>query len=84
MVIEILSPGNATKEKKEKFELYEENGFREYWMVDVIIYTVLQYQLTDAGRHIGSKPYVADEKVTSVVIPDLVIDVEHILQMEGE
>lgn len=83
-IIEILSPGNATKEKKEKFELYEENGVREYWLVDPIINTVFQYQLTDEGRYIGSKPFVAGEKVTSVVIPDLVIDVEHILQMEGE
>lgn len=83
-IIEILSPGNATQEKKEKFELYEENGVREYWLVDPIINTVLQYQLTDEGRYIGSKPFVAGEKITPVVVPDLIIDVEHILQREDE
>src|SRR5579875_870365 len=33
LVIEILSPGNTEKEVKLKFELYEEAGVREYWVV---------------------------------------------------
>lgn len=32
-VIEILSPGNSKKELNNKFDLYEENGVREYWLV---------------------------------------------------
>ncbi len=33
LVIEILSPGNTKKELKIKFELYEEAGIKEYWIV---------------------------------------------------
>ncbi|GGF14481.1 Uma2 family endonuclease [Hymenobacter cavernae] len=33
-IIEILSPGNTAHDSKTKFDLYEENGVREYWMVD--------------------------------------------------
>ncbi|SES90702.1 Uma2 family endonuclease [Hymenobacter actinosclerus] len=51
-IIEILSPGNTTHDSKTKFDLYEENGVREYWMVDpglknVVVYTLEndQYQL---------------------------------------
>ncbi|GAB2632597.1 hypothetical protein GCM10027035_28700 [Emticicia sediminis] len=31
LIVEILSPGNSRKEMKEKFEVYEENGVKEYW-----------------------------------------------------
>ena len=33
-VVEILSPGNSAKEMKIKKALYEENGVREYWIID--------------------------------------------------
>jgi Uma2 family endonuclease len=33
LVVEVLSPGNTDKEMKEKFEIYEENGVKEYWLV---------------------------------------------------
>ncbi len=34
LVIEILSPGTATYDKKEKKEVYEQYGVKEYWIVD--------------------------------------------------
>src|SRR5215213_10110840 len=33
LIIEILSPGNTEKEVKLKFELYEESGVKEYWVI---------------------------------------------------
>jgi Uma2 family endonuclease len=33
-IIEILSPGNSQTEMKNKFEVYEENGVKEYWLAD--------------------------------------------------
>ena len=33
LIIEILSPGNSKKELKNKYELYQEAGVREYWLV---------------------------------------------------
>ena len=44
-VIEILSPGNSKKEMKEKFTLYEENGVREYWIVDPTHFAVQVFDL---------------------------------------
>jgi Uma2 family endonuclease len=32
-IVEIISPGNAIHDTKAKFDLYEENGVREYWIV---------------------------------------------------
>ena len=33
IVVEILSPANNKKELKNKYEVYEESGVREYWIV---------------------------------------------------
>ena len=30
LIIEILSPSNSNREMKNKYELYEENGVKEY------------------------------------------------------
>jgi Uma2 family endonuclease len=34
LVVEIFSPGNTRRDKKDKFRLYEKHGVREYWMAD--------------------------------------------------
>jgi len=34
LVIEVLSPSTALRDKREKFQLYQKHGVREYWMVD--------------------------------------------------
>lgn len=34
LVIEVLSPGTALRDKTVKFDLYEKHGVREYWLVD--------------------------------------------------
>ena len=34
LIVEILSPSNWLDDRREKFEVYEESGVREYWIVD--------------------------------------------------
>ena len=48
-IIEILSPGNVARDTKEKFDLYEEVGVREYWMVTPEQKNVVVYLLADDG-----------------------------------
>ena len=33
LIVEILSPATAKKDVKDKFQLYEESGVKEYWIV---------------------------------------------------
>ncbi|MEX0882546.1 MAG: Uma2 family endonuclease, partial [Cyclobacteriaceae bacterium] len=33
LIVEILSPGNNKKELKNKYEVYEESGVKEYWVI---------------------------------------------------
>ena len=77
LIIEILSPGNAQREMKEKFELYEENGVQEYWIVSPSEQSVLIYNLKE-GKYIGSKPFISGEKVGSQIVDGFDMDVQEI------
>jgi Uma2 family endonuclease len=46
---------------REKFEIYEESGVKEYWIVNVIDKNVLIYILNEFGKFIGQRPFVEDE-----------------------
>ncbi len=80
LIVEILSPGNSRKEMKEKFEVYEENGVKEYWLIYPYDEYVMVYTLNDEGKFIGSKPLVADEFITSKVLPGLEIPVAEVFE----
>ncbi|WP_392420593.1 Uma2 family endonuclease [Capnocytophaga canis] len=71
LIIEILSPGNSKKEMKNKFELYQESGVEEYWIVNPTDENILVNILED-GKYRILKP-VVDEYITSVKFPELKI-----------
>ena len=57
LAVEILSPGSATHDTLRKRDLYERNGVREYWIVDLDDRTISQlvlrkkhYALTELGE----------------------------------
>jgi Uma2 family endonuclease len=70
LVIEILSPGNSKKEMGIKFDLYEENEVKEYWIVDPSEKTILIYSLQN-NKYIGLKPFIEDNNIKSVLFPEL-------------
>ena len=80
LIVEIQSPGNTKREMKDKFELYEEAGVREYWIVDSVQNFVLVYYLNEAGKYIGIKPFSEEETFNSVIFPELEIDLNKIFK----
>ncbi len=78
IVIEILSPGNSTKEVRLKFELYEEAGVKEYWIVQPVEENISVFILNDQGKYHGAKMYAARDKIKSEAVPGLIIDVKDI------
>jgi Uma2 family endonuclease len=49
LVIEILSPSTALRDKTAKFDLYEKHGVREYWMLDPIAEYLEAWGLQDGA-----------------------------------
>lgn len=76
LVIEILSPGNSKREVNEKYELYQEAGVQEYWLVEPAEELVFVYVLNEQEKYIGLKP--AADWVVSPLFPELTIDLEEV------
>lgn len=78
-IIEILSPGTAQKDLKEKFEVYEHAGVAEYWVVHPHEHTLLVYRRNETGSYIGeSRPFVRGDVVPVRVFEDFAIDLNDI------
>jgi Uma2 family endonuclease len=78
LVIEILSPGNSRTEMKDKYELYQEAGVLEYWIVSPIEKTIQIFQLNEQGIYIGLQPKVEGDVATTPIIPNLEVDVAEV------
>ena len=80
LVVEVLSPGNSQREMREKFEVYEEAGVREYWIVIPWDKLVLVYLSNEQGRFIGLQPLTNDQVLISSIFPDLQIGLEELFR----
>ena len=77
LVVEVLSPGNSKKELGIKFNLYEENGVLEYWLVNPLDESIIIYTLIN-GKYQGLKPCIDGEKITSPLFPELDFEIAKI------
>ncbi|MEP7143910.1 MAG: Uma2 family endonuclease [Ferruginibacter sp.] len=80
LIIEILSPGNTKTETKYKFELYEENGVLEYWVVYPEYKQIYVYLLNENEEYGKPVIYEANEDISSVVLKGLSIPMEEIFK----
>lgn len=78
LIIEILSKGNTEKEMKIKYELYEESGVQEYWVVYPYEENLLQFVLNDQQKYVLKKIYVTNDVVTSTLFADLQVNLEEV------
>lgn len=77
LVIEILSPGNSKKEMDYKFDLYQEAGVQEYWLVYPEEKSINIFVLKN-DEYIGLKPVSEGQILTSSIFPELRADVDKI------
>jgi len=80
IVVEILSPGNNKKELQNKYEVYEENGVQEYWVVSSQDKTFLKYTLDDHGSYSSSKLLTFGSEVTTDVLPGFVLNLDQVFK----
>lgn len=77
LIVEILSPGNNKKELKNKYEVYEESGVKEYWIVSPYVSTLLVYTLIE-GKYVPSKLFTVGDIVESKCIPGFKLDLDEV------
>lgn len=79
LVVEILSPSNTKYDLKTKFDVYEEVGVLEYWIVNPWDMTVIVYHLADK-IYVGSKLYTEGEIIKSRLFPELEVEVAQVFE----
>jgi Uma2 family endonuclease len=79
LVIEILSPGTAARDRDLKRKRYEHFGVREYWLVDPDANTLEILSLAQ-GRLQRSSLTARPGSCTSPLLPDLTIDLGRLLK----
>ena len=80
LVVEILSPGNSRRDMKDKFEVYEMAGVREYWIFHPIDSFVLPYILNEEGKFVGLPAVHSPDILYSLIFPELSFPLEGIFQ----
>jgi Uma2 family endonuclease len=73
LIVEILSPGNSKKEVRLKFELYEEAGVKEYWIVYPAEQNTAVFILNEDSKYDGAKIYAGDDRIKSTAVKGLII-----------
>jgi Uma2 family endonuclease len=77
LCVEIISPGNSKHDIHTKFNLYQEAGVLEYWMVEPEERMILIYTLVN-GKYIGLRPFVEGDFAESPLFPDLKIALDDV------
>jgi len=78
-IIEILSKGNAKREMKIKYELYQESGVTEYWLVYPEQQAIHQFVLDENGRYQLKQMY-ADGIAVPHTFPELAIELTEVFE----
>lgn len=77
IVVEILSPGNNKKELQNKYEVYEEAGVLEYWIIQPSEKTFLKYTLIN-NQYQPSRLLTIGDEVTTPILPGFVLNLDEV------
>jgi Uma2 family endonuclease len=80
MIVEILSPSTALRDLDLKFKLYEENGVKEYWIVQPNDQTVTIFDLVDSKFSL--RGIYHRENIVEVKTIDLEIDLNEVFPVK--
>ena len=74
LIVEVLSPSTATRDRTTKAKLYSRFGVTHYWIVDADEGTVEVLELA-RSRYRKSSVYSGEDRFTSPLFPQLTIDI---------
>ncbi len=79
LIIEILSPATSKKDLSYKFDLYEEAGVREYWIVYPFEQIIEVFYLQNEKYQLIKK-FFADESIPVNIFEGLEIDLKEVFE----
>jgi Uma2 family endonuclease len=79
LVVEILSPGTAARDRDLKRKRYERFGVQEYWLVDPD-HNTLTILVLQAGQYAQVCCAIRPATCTSALFPDLILDLSRLLK----
>lgn len=80
LIIEILSPHNASHDTLYKYNLYQKYGVKEYWIVDMQRENICTYILNKDGVYTLPKMYELTEDIKVNVLKDLTISLKQLIE----
>jgi Uma2 family endonuclease len=79
LIIEIISPKNPKRDLKDKFEIYQQHGVREYWIVNPNDENVNVFVLDQKGKYQLVGMYAEDDKIpVNIFDGDLKVDLTEV------
>jgi Uma2 family endonuclease len=81
LIVEVLSPGTERRDKKDKFELYQRFGVREYWIMHPQEEYIEVWRLEN-GVLVRQGVYGPDESFVSAVLGGKTVELKGIFVSE--
>ncbi|MEA3446294.1 MAG: Uma2 family endonuclease [Bacteroidota bacterium] len=79
LIIEIVSAKNSKRDVKDKFEIYQEHGVREYWIVNPNDENVNVFVLDENGKYQFAGLYAGDDKIpVNIFNGDISVDLTEV------
>lgn len=80
LVVEVLSKSSVSKDLHEKYNICEQAGVKEYWVVHPTEKTLIVFYLNEEGKYVPTKPLTTGDVVQSKVLPGLSIDLNEVFE----
>lgn len=82
LIVEVVDPTTAARDLREKRDLYERSGVREYLVIHPLSHYATRFELTTDGFDKGSV-IAADEVITFATLPDVEVPLWEVLGLPG-
>lgn len=80
-IIEIVSESTRKRDIKDKFELYQEFGVKEYWIVFPLD-QIIEVFVLENEKYVSQGKYMNDDVISVFTLPGLEINLEDIFDKE--
>ena len=66
---------------KDKFEIYQESGVLEYWIVNPTEKMVQVYRRNETGKYIGLQPFIEGDLLETPIVSGLQINLGEVFDV---